>query len=475
MKSRLASLLRVGVLWMLILVGGSGSRSGCYAFLPTQNYCATSRLRRTNELYALHRGEKNDSQVQRTILSLVLGTLALVSPSIVAPSINAAWALTEAQLLVDDVWREVTRQFVDPTFHGQGEEKWRALRLKTVQQVASVSPDEPAPVYEAIRTMLATLGDPYTRFLTPEQYAALASYARGDNNENSGGIGVSLLADPRSGKAVVVNTVPDGPAEKAGIMPGDLIDSVDGETLSQVTAEVVAAKCRGEIGSTVQVSVVRPPEKASRAVTLTRASVQSNPLQISTFRSTSSSSIVGLITLKNFNQQTVRQLVEALEQKPLAASQILVLDLRANAGGYMPAGVDVAKLFLQPQARVISEVDRTGRSTICINDGVGSDAKRPLYILVDERTASASEILAAALQDNHRATIVADNTVQHTFGKGRIQNVQELFDGSGIAVTKAKYVTPLGKDIQGVGVIPDKHSATCGRQDSANICLQDIL
>lgn len=420
--------------------------------------------------------------LQRTILSLILGALALASPWTVAPSTtsiaviqNAAWALTESQLLVDDVWREVTRQFVDPTFHGQGEEKWRALRLKTVQQVASVSPDEPAPVYEAIRAMLATLGDPYTRFLTPEQYSALASYARGDTPQNRGGIGVSLLADSRSGKIVVVDTVPNGPAKNAGIMPGDLIESVGGEILSQATAEIVAAKCRGEIGSTVQVSVLRPPEKVARVVSITRASVVSNPFEVSTFRSTSSSSIVGLVTLKSFNQQTARQLIEALERKPLTAAKILVLDLRANVGGYMPAGVDVAKLFLQPQARVISEEDRSGRSTIYINDGVGSDTKRPLYILVDERTASASEILAAALQDNHRATIVADNAVQHTFGKGRIQNVQELFDGSGIAVTKAKYATPLGKDIQGVGIIPDKHSATCGRQDSAATCLQDIL
>ena len=198
------------------------------------------------------------------------------------------------------------------------------------------------------------------------------------------------------------------------------------------------------------------------------------PLQVSTFTSSSNKKTVGLITLKSFTQQTVKQLVQALEQKPLSTAQVLVMDLRGNAGGYMPAGVDVAKLFLPPQAKVVSQVDRAGRSTIYLNDGVGSDTRRPLYLLVDERTASASEILAAALQDNHRATIVA--SVDHTFGKGRIQNVQELFDGSGLAVTKAKYITPSGKDIQGVGIVPDvKLTTTCNLQDAASTCLQEVL
>eukprot|EP00977_Amphora_coffeiformis_P025398 scaffold19629_cov147-Amphora_coffeaeformis.AAC.2 len=385
-----------------------------------------------------------------------------------------ALALTESQLLVDDVWREVTRQYVDRTFNGQGEDGWRQKRLKTVQQVSNVSPDDDREVvYSAIRSMLETLGDPYTRFLTPDQYASLASYARG-SVVGGGGIGVQLIGEPRSGKIVVVSTVPNSPADRAGILSGDIIDSIDGEPLSEGTAEVVAAKCRGEVGSTLSIKVIRQSENGrdtSLEFSLARANVQTSPVQYSTFKSSSGKS-VGLISLKSFSQQTLSQVIDALD-KELKSAEILVLDLRGNAGGYMPAGVDVAKLFLPPQARVISEVDKSGRATIYVNDGIGSDTRRPLYLLVDERTASASEILAAALQDNQRAAIVS--SAEHTFGKGRIQNVQELFDGSGIAITKAKYMTPSGKDIQGVGVIPDQHISACAPKDPATACLQDIL
>jgi carboxyl-terminal processing protease len=137
----------------------------------------------------------------------------------------------------------------------------------------------------------------------------------------------------------------------------------------------------------------------------------------------------------------------------------------------MPAGVDVAKLFLPPKALVISEVDKSGRATIYINDGVGSETTLPLYVLVDQRTASASEILTAALQDNHRATVVGTRT----FGKGRIQNIQQVGDGSGIAVTKAKYMTPDGRDIHGVGITPDVESKTCGSNDSPAACLNGLI
>jgi carboxyl-terminal processing protease len=132
----------------------------------------------------------------------------------------------------------------------------------------------------------------------------------------------------------------------------------------------------------------------------------------------------------------------------------------------MPVGVDVAKVFLKPQGRVLSEVDKTGRTTMYINHGVGSKTDVPLYLLRDEKTASASEILTAALQDNHRATVVG--TCTRTFGKGRIQNVQELEDGSGISVTKAKYMTPEGQDNDGVGIAPDVESKTCQADNLAD-------
>jgi len=393
-----------------------------------------------------------------TMISLTLLLKIFKSP---------ASALTEQQLLVDHVWREVNRQYVDKTYNGMGEEGWRDQRLKAVKKVIGVGPDEKPLVYDAIRTMLGSLGDPYTRFLTPDQFESLTADAKG----SLGGIGLQLIDDPSTGTIVVVTAVPDGPAARGGILPGDIVLTVNEEDSAGATAEVVAGRCRGEAGSTVTLAVRHggdgSPVGAIDRISLARAVIQARSIESSVFR-TETNRRVGVIRVSAFNQETERGVAEALEglRKPDA----VVLDLRGNPGGYMPAGVDVAKLFLPPQARVISIVDRSGRAKVYVNDGVGSDTTVPLYVLVDQRTASASEILTAALQDNRRATVVGTKT----FGKGRIQNIQgPLEDGSGIAVTKAKYMTPDGRDINGVGITPDVSS--CGSNDSPATCLKGLL
>jgi carboxyl-terminal processing protease len=330
----------------------------------------------------------------------------------------SAWALTEEQLLVDNVWREVNRQYVDQSFNKLGEEGWRKERLKAVKEVSNVGPDEKEFVYSTIRNMLAVLGDPYTRFLTPDQFESLTAYARGGATPKAG-IGVQLIADPATGKILVLNVIPDGPAAKGGILPGDVIFQVDYDDMSGSTAEVVAAKCRGETGTEVTLAIQHGSEDGNPKTlvenfSLTRSQIKTNTVKTSTFSSNSGKK-VGLIRVSSFNLETEKLVREALEEiRKESSVSSLVIDLRGNGGGYMPAGVDVAKLFLPAKARIISEVDKTGRSTIYISDGVGSDTNMQLYLLVDQRTASASEILTAALQDNHRATIVGTKT----FGKG---------------------------------------------------------
>jgi len=382
---------------------------------------------------------------------------------------SQAWALSEEQMLINEVWREVTRQFVDQTFAGQGEEGWRQKRLEAVKNSVGLTPDDRQEVYKIIRTMLDSLKDPYTRFLTPEQYESLTTYATG---RTTTGIGVQLLGDPATGDIVVINTIPDGPAQKAGVLPGDIVLEVDGMEMKGATAEVAAARCRGSPGSQVNLALRHGGDGATgkakspvSRITVTRAAIANNPVQVSTFTAPNGRQ-VGLIKLTSFSQETVKQVADALSQIRSKVFAI-VIDLRGNAGGFMPAGVDGAKLFLPPKSRIISEIDKTGRATIFFNEGVGSETDLPLYVLVDKRTASASEIMAAALQDNGRATIVGSS---RTFGKGRIQNVQELSDG-GIAVTKAKYITSAGRDIQGIGITPDKESKTCEPADSAATCL----
>ncbi|KAG7345514.1 ClpP/crotonase-like domain containing protein [Nitzschia inconspicua] len=412
-------------------------------------------------------------------ISVLLSTLTTtVLPSIDTTS-SSAWALSPEQLLVDDVWREVSRQFVDPTFAGQGEEGWRKQRLQALQKVAELGPDEEQQVYNVIRGMLSTLKDPYTRFLTPEQFESLtttyAASSSSSKQQSSSGIGVQLIGDNNGGMVVVANIVPNSPAERSGILPGDVIRSIDGVDMTGATAEVVAAKCRGDAGSSVELQIERSGDgNKSRTLVVNRAVLLSTPVVESTIVPRGSSRI-GILKINSFTKETETKVQAQLKEFVEGTSPVsaVALDLRGNVGGYMPAGVDVAKLFLPPQARIVSEVDKTGRSTIYINDGVGSDTKLPLYVIVDEKTASASEILAAALQDNHRATVVG--ATRKTFGKGRIQNVQALSSGSGIAITKAKYMTPNGRDIQSVGIVPDVTAKVCGPNDSAITCLEGVL
>mmetsp|Transcript_31341 Transcript_31341/g.35067 ORF Transcript_31341/g.35067 Transcript_31341/m.35067 type:complete len:560 (-) Transcript_31341:163-1842(-) len=492
--------------------------------------CKRNRLHRENNeterIQYMAGFQKIATSVCAAVLSVMLCTSEVI-PSLGGPGGGSflsltrppvCQAMTPDQLLVDDVWREVDRQFFDSTFNGQGEEGWKKQRLIALEKAAYLGPDDDAILYSVIRGMLQSLNDPYTRFLTPEQYSSLTkAYATNQNSPTNpapkptSGIGIQLIGDnsatasqPSAGMVVVVNTMAKSPAKAAGILPGDFIRSVDGVDMLGATAEAVAAKCRGEIGTTVSIDIERPPVEGQgapnvpldrRTFVVTRTQLATIPMiEASTAVVSPTNQRVGIVKINSFTQDTeqavrreLQQLsfvregqgdsqTESSDQSQLKAISAVVIDLRGNVGGYMPAGVDVAKLFLPPRTRIISEVDKTGRAKIYMNDGVGSeiDTTTPLYVVVDEKTASASEILTAALQDNKRAVVVSG--VDKTFGKGRIQNVQALSNGgSGIAVTKARYTTPNGRDIQGVGISPDIRSKTCSPKDSAAVCLESIL
>jgi carboxyl-terminal processing protease len=270
------------------------------------------------------------------------------------PINTAANALSPEQLLVDDVWREVTRQFVDPTFAGQGEEGWRQQRVEALKKVAELGPDDEQQVYSVIRTMLASLKDPFTRFLTPEQFESLTStYATpASAKTQSSGIGVQLNGDYRG--VMVANVISNSPAEKSGIQPGDVIRSVDGVDMMGATAEAVAAKCRGDTGSSVELQVERSGGKQLKFV-VSRATLPSTPIVESSVVQNGSSRI-GILKINSFTKETETMVEEKMKafvqgKSPVSA---VALDLRGNLGGYMPGGVDVAKLFLPPKARIIS-------------------------------------------------------------------------------------------------------------------------
>mmetsp|Transcript_13432 Transcript_13432/g.29170 ORF Transcript_13432/g.29170 Transcript_13432/m.29170 type:complete len:506 (+) Transcript_13432:122-1639(+) len=394
---------------------------------------------------------------------------------------SEALALTENQQFVADAWFAVTAQFFDQTFNGLGEDGWRAKEKEAMQKVADTGPDDDLIVEDAIKTMLSALGDPYTRFLPREKYEALTAYATGGTSGgNSAGIGVQLLEDPRTKNVVVMTTITGSPAAAAGVQAGDAILKVNGENMEGATAEVVAAKCRGEAGGKIDVDFLRRSDdgkavkESTEHVTLTRAKINPIPIEASTFVSDGGKK-VGLLKVPSFSTETVTQIVNGLRSVSGDDGKIdaIAIDLRGNVGGYMPAGVDAAKLFLPARAHIIAEVGKPGSAIKAYDaDGIGAETSIPLYLLVDKRTASAAEIFAAALQDNQRALVVGTT---NTFGKGRIQNVQPLENGSGVAVTRARYVTPKGRDLHGVGIIPDKEPSKCEANDSARTCLADLL
>ena len=392
-----------------------------------------------------------------------------------------AWAITENQQFVSDVWWCVTTQYFDPTFNGLTEDGWRAKKMEAIQKVADTGPDDEAEVTAAIQSMLSELGDPYTRFLPREKYETLTAYARGGN----AGIGVQLLMDPRTNNVMVMNVPEDGPAAKMGVKQGDVILEIDGESMTGATAELVASKCRGEAGGKVDILIRKgggidtgidtdkSEGKSSKApveqlVTITRANIKVNPVRATTFLSGEKK--IGLLTIPAFSQETRGQVVDAIRTVKDQDIQAIAIDLRGNVGGYLPAGIDTSKLFLPGGKRVVAEVDRAGQVTAYYADGIGAETSIPLYLLVDQRTASAAEIFSAALQDNRRAVLVGSKT----FGKGRIQNVQSVGNGNGVAVTRARYITPRGNDVHGIGITPNKET-NCKPEDSAAMCLDNIV
>jgi carboxyl-terminal processing protease len=391
-----------------------------------------------------------------------------------------ALAITENQQFIADIWFAVSAQYFDPTYNGLGEDGWRKKEQEAMKAVANTGPEDTDVVEGAIQTMLSALNDPYTRYLPKEKYAALTAYATNTlDGDTGGGIGVQLLENPRTKNVMIMATTSGGPAELAGLQIGDVIVKIDGMDVSESSAELVAAKFRGLPGGKVDVDYLRNDDGGAKKeefrpghVTLTRAKLKSNNnIQATTFVSAGGKTI-SVLKVPSFTTDTVQQLVHELRSSSSSVDAIAI-DLRGNVGGYMPAGVDAAKLFLPARAHIIAEV---GQSSSAIKtydaDGIGAELSLPLYILVDARTASASEIFASALQDNRRAVIVGTT---NTFGKGRIQNVQPLQGGSGIAVTRARYITPSGRDLNGVGILPERKPEQCEEKDAAQICLANIV
>ncbi|MDH6097552.1 S41 family peptidase [Anabaenopsis sp. FSS-46] len=371
-------------------------------------------------------------QVFRLGFSLLVA-LWLVVGAFVPP----AAALTDEQKLVSEVWRIVNRNYLDETFNHQN---WSAVRQKILEKPIK----NPEAAYAAIRKMLQTLGDPFTRFLDPEQYRSLQVNTSGELT----GVGLQIAINPETGKLEVVTPIMNSPADLAGIKPRDRIVKIEGLSTDNLTLDEAAAKMRGPIGSSVTLLISRD-DSAEQEVKIVRDRIELNPV-VADLRFSPQGTPIGYLRLTQFNANASMELAHAISSLEKKGAAAYILDLRNNPGGLLQSGIEIARLWLN-SGTIVYTVNRQGiqGSFESFGPALTDD---PLVILVNQGTASASEILAGALQDNHRATLVGETT----FGKGLIQSLFELSDGSGLAVTIAKYETPSHRDINKLGITPDQ-------------------
>ncbi len=292
---------------------------------------------------------------------------------------------------------------------------------------------------ELMYTGLAVgVGDPYTYYLSADSLAE-------QMEKNSGhfvGIGVEIYAGD-DGYIVVSSVTPGGPAEAAGILAEDKITEVDGESITGKTAADVSALVKGEAGTDVTLTIFRESTGEVLEKTVTRQDIQ-----VKTVSWRMMEDNIGYIAITNFRENTYSQFKEALDMLEAEGMEKLVLDLRNNTGGLVKSAHEIGEELL-PEGIMVYTMDKDGNREDTLCDDVYNDV--PLVVLVNGNSASAAEILAGAIQDTGRGQLIGTTT----FGKGLVQRLFTLPDGSGLNVTIQKYYTPNGTSIHGVGITPD--------------------
>lgn len=337
--------------------------------------------------------------------------------------------------LVDEVWQIVNQEYVDNSFN---KVDWLATR----QQLLSKNYTSKQQAYEAIRAALKPLGDPYTRFMDPEQFQALTSQTSGELS----GVGIRLELDEKTKALQIVSPIENSPAAKAKLQPGDGIVAIDGKSTKGMSLEEASSMIRGEVGTSVTLRISRDG-KQPFDVKLSRAQIEL-PAVHHTLKQEGQMRI-GYISLNEFSAHAPEQMQKAIKNFEQQKVGGYVLDLRGNPGGLLNASVEIARMWID-SGLIVRTVDRKGGDQK-FSANKTALTKSPLVVLVDGNSASASEILAGALKDNKRARVIGSKT----FGKAVVQSVHSLSDGSGLAVTIQHYFPPNGEDINHKGIEPD--------------------
>ena len=365
-------------------------------------------------------------------------TIAVISSPSFSFQVNSSTNVTDnPKEIIDQVWQTIYRDFLD--YSGKYDvDKWIKLRkeLLTTQYINNEA------AYDAIKEMLMVLNDPYTRFLDPKEFNEM----RIDTTGELMGVGIQISLDEDTNQIVVVSPIEGTPAFLAGVKPQDIIISIDGNNIEGLSIDSTVKLIRGKKGTKVELGILRDDKFLK--FSLIRDRIEINAVD-SRINNTVSGAKIAYLRLSQFNAKSPKEMslsIKKLEkQKPFG----YVLDLRSNPGGLLEASIEIARQWINTGIIVSTKTKdgitdiRKAKSRALTN--------RPVIVLIDKGSASASEILSGAIKDNNRGLLLG----QKTFGKGLVQSVRSLPDGSGLTVTVAKYLTPSGQDINENGIEPD--------------------
>jgi carboxyl-terminal processing protease len=296
-------------------------------------------------------------------------------------------------------------------------------------------------IYGSLKGMLATL-DPHSQFLTPEEYKELKTETEG----KFGGLGIEISI--RDGLLTIITPIEDTPAWKAGIKAGDRIVKIEDELTKDITLSDAVKKLRGKPGTDVTITILREEEFKILEFTVTREIIHIEDVKNTQILTDN----IGYLRLTEFREDSAKAFRGALDSLKAQGANALILDLRNNPGGLLNVAIKITEEFLPEGETVVSTKGRhSSQDTITKSANTRHLIDWPMVVLINEGSASGSEILAGALKDNKRAIIVGTKS----FGKGSVQSVIPLPDGSGLRLTTSKYFTPSGISIHGVGIEPD--------------------
>ena len=289
--------------------------------------------------------------------------------------------------------------------------------------------------------MIESLGDPYSCYYTQKEYEQLME----DSNGVYCGIGATVTQDPDTGTIYVIGTFEGGSAYEAGITTGDIISKVDGQDVAGEDLTSVVGKMKGIAGTTVEVEFFIKKEKKYKTLVMERKQIE-----VPTVAYEMQEDGIGYIVVSSFDKPTDEQFMDAVEKLKEDGMKGLVIDLRNNGGGMLESVVNMLDYMVPEGKMLVYTKDKNGQGEQYKSHSK-SEFTLPLVVLVNENTASASEVFAGAIQDYHMGMVVGTTS----FGKGIVQSLRPLYDGTALKYTTSKYYTPDGRNIHGTGIVPD--------------------